>query len=281
MALRHLWAALNAKPFGMFLPPAWIGAIGFGMLGFLHPGLWLIGLGVGIGYLGILGSNKRFQQMVDTGALADASPQVDWHERRSRLLSQIEEADRRLQLSLEERIQTIARIYADGGLDPMGLEAEKLAKLAWLHLRLLADRAQARKVLSSGSAEATEMKRQKTELEQRLGATDLSADLRDSLDSRLEILKQRLDLQAKAKNRLELVEAEIARLGQQTNLIQEQAQLGGGSESLARSVDALSNSLHEAGSWMSQQQNSLAGVSDLLDSPAPKAFLKPKTAVSN
>ena len=43
----YLWAAFNARPFGMPVPPNWFGVAAFGLLGaFVHPGFWLIGAGV-------------------------------------------------------------------------------------------------------------------------------------------------------------------------------------------------------------------------------------------
>ena len=61
----YIRKAFNARPMGMFVPPNWIGLGSFAILGLLDPGFWVIGLGVELAYLWILGTNKRFQRLVD------------------------------------------------------------------------------------------------------------------------------------------------------------------------------------------------------------------------
>jgi hypothetical protein len=49
----------------MFVAPNWIGVGAFALLGFLNPGLWVVGAGLELAYLLTLASNKRFQRTVD------------------------------------------------------------------------------------------------------------------------------------------------------------------------------------------------------------------------
>ena len=63
--MEYVRAAFNAKPAGMFVPPNWIGLGVIGFLGILNPGFWLIGLGCELAYLGWLGTNPRFQNLVN------------------------------------------------------------------------------------------------------------------------------------------------------------------------------------------------------------------------
>ena len=44
-------AAFNARPFGMFVAPNWIGLGAFGLLGLMDPGFWVLGAGLELGYL--------------------------------------------------------------------------------------------------------------------------------------------------------------------------------------------------------------------------------------
>src|SRR5688572_15599270 len=60
----YIKSAFNARPLGMLIPPNWIGLAGFGMLGFLNPGFWLIGAGLEMAYLFGLATNPRFQRVV-------------------------------------------------------------------------------------------------------------------------------------------------------------------------------------------------------------------------
>ena len=60
----YLSKAFNARPFGMPIPPNWFGLATFGFLGaFIHPGLWLIGLGLEGIYLWALSQNARFRKV--------------------------------------------------------------------------------------------------------------------------------------------------------------------------------------------------------------------------
>ena len=61
---QYLKAAFNARPFGMLLPPNWIGLALFGLLGLMNPGFWVIGAGLELGYLGVLVTNGRFQRAI-------------------------------------------------------------------------------------------------------------------------------------------------------------------------------------------------------------------------
>ena len=44
----YLKAAFNARPFGMFIAPNWIGLAAIGLLGLTNPGFWLVGAAMGM-----------------------------------------------------------------------------------------------------------------------------------------------------------------------------------------------------------------------------------------
>src|SRR6185503_7645803 len=65
----YFWAAFNARPLGMPVPPNWFGLAAFGLLGALiNPGLWLVGLGLEGLYLWAIGRNARFRNTIDAAA---------------------------------------------------------------------------------------------------------------------------------------------------------------------------------------------------------------------
>ena len=75
--MKYWWAAFNARPLGMPVPPNWFGLAAVGLLGaFVNPALWLIGAGLELGYLQALSMNKRFRKTVDAtaGGGTPASP---------------------------------------------------------------------------------------------------------------------------------------------------------------------------------------------------------------
>ena len=63
--LRYIKEAFNARPWGMWIPPNWIGLAAFAFLGVLQPGFWIVGAGLELGYLVMLAGNGRFQRFVE------------------------------------------------------------------------------------------------------------------------------------------------------------------------------------------------------------------------
>ena len=47
----YVSAAFNARPFGMFVAPNWVGLAAVGLLGVVNPGFWVLGAGLELGYL--------------------------------------------------------------------------------------------------------------------------------------------------------------------------------------------------------------------------------------
>ena len=75
MSGRYLWAAFNARPLGMPLPPNWFGLGALGLLGaFISPGFWVLGVGLELAYLALLARNARFRRTVDAQQTQPADP---------------------------------------------------------------------------------------------------------------------------------------------------------------------------------------------------------------
>ena len=75
--MKYWWAAFNAKPFGMPIPPNWFGLAAIALLGaFLNPGLWLFGAGLELAYLKTLSGNATLPQDRRCRTAASA-PEVD------------------------------------------------------------------------------------------------------------------------------------------------------------------------------------------------------------
>src|SRR5262245_38612988 len=93
--LDYITAAFNARPWGMFVAPNWIGLGAFGLLGAtLDPGFWVVGAGLELGYLLLLATNPRFQRVVAAQPLSEAT--AGWNQRIQLLLGRLDPADRRL-----------------------------------------------------------------------------------------------------------------------------------------------------------------------------------------
>jgi hypothetical protein len=272
--MRTLWKAFTFRPLGMPIPPNFFGLATFGMLGaFLSPGFWLIGAGLEVAYLALLARNPRFRAAAEAGVLASRGEdeRVRAYEG---LLEKLPPDDRARQERLEERCADIAAsLPADAGLE----QEERLAQLAWLHLRLRAARGSLRAVVSEAAAEARGLQGQEDAARARLRAADLPAELRKSLEQQVQVIDRRQAAHAEARERLDRAEAELERITQQVALVRDQARLAAGEGAIAGAVDALAASLGEA-SRFAEAERELLGLDDPLVAPPPARLLERQRA---
>ncbi|MEO8139541.1 MAG: hypothetical protein ABI742_07850, partial [Gemmatimonadota bacterium] len=133
----YLKAAFNARPFGMFIAPNWIGIAAVGLLGFLNPGFWLIGAGVELAYLFGLATNTRFQRAISSGATAGT--EKEWKERMDAMVRRLSDNDQARYVAFVARCRAILDQFQQQ--DPSGssstVQGENLGKLTWVYVRLL------------------------------------------------------------------------------------------------------------------------------------------------
>lgn len=277
--LTYLGAAFNARPLGMPIPPNWVGLAAVGLLGLMNPGFWLIGAGLELGYLLVLTSNARFRRTVDAKYLQQASG--TWEEKRNALIERLPAAERKRQETLEERCRMVLA-HGQDGVNPLldGQQAESLAQLAWVHLRLLLSRSRLDRVVSEAEPPAEVAKRIR-DLQKRIAETTTSEGLKNSLTSQLEILTSRQASHASVRDQLTLIDAELERLRQQVELVREQTALSTDASGASRTIDALGATLGETTRWLSDQRQVLGEVEDLTTAPPPSALFaeraKPKS----
>ena len=269
MSARHLWAAFWARPLGMPVPPNLFGVATFALLGaLLNPGFWLIGAGLELVYLLTLSRSARFQAAVDAaGSGGRAAGQRE--ARHQALWSSLPRADQEAQAALEARCDEVLETL---GTEKGSTHADGLARLAWMHLKLLAARQALERVMASGSAEAGALEAQEQALARRLGGPDLSDELRRTLDQQAEVIRARRGGHLEAARRRERVQAELERIRQQVALVREQVLLSTGEAGVTSSVDSLSASLDEASRWLNDQQELLGSLDDLT-APPPRTLL--------
>ena len=267
--MSYVTAAFNARPFGMFVAPNWIGLAAMGLLGITNPGFWVLGAGLELGYLLTLATNSRFQRLVASGPLSVARSQ--WNERINRLLGRLEQEDRGRYAALAERCASIIELQTHGGSDtPIGIEtqADSLGRLSWMFLRLLVARATILKVL--GHSEVDEvLEQRRRNLEKQAQEESAPAELRRSLEGQIDILRQRIGQHAEADKKLAFIDAEFARIEEQVELIREQAALSTDPEILSRRIDEITATLGGTGQWIRDQQHVYGAMDDLLTEPPP------------
>jgi hypothetical protein len=267
---RYWWAAFNARPLGMPIPPNWFGLAAFGLLGlFLTPGFWLVGAGLELGYLAMLSTNPRFRRAIDVGDAPQDDP-VD--ARYLALVRSLDAEHGKRQAGMEARAREIlARLQ---GSPLMSAHADSLQQLVWLHLRLLAARQSVAEVVATGQREHASLQAQETQLQARLADPGLDPALRRSLEQQQAVIDQRQAAHADASRRHEHVESELQRIDQQVALIREQALLASDQGNLGESLDALAASFNEAHRWLDGQRDLLGALDGPLDQRLPQRVLQ-------
>jgi len=267
--LDYVTAAFNARPLGMFVAPNWVGLAAFALLGVSNPGFWVLGAGLELGYLLTLATNPRFQRAVSSRPLAAA--RTEWNERIQRLSSRIDRNDRERFQALSQRCASILDLQTHGATEtPQGIEtqADSLGRLSWMFLRLLVARSTILTVVREGEDEEL-LAQRRAALERQAGDESAPADLRRSLSGQIEILQQRIDQRVEAERKLTYIDAELARIEEQVELIREQAALSTDPEILSRRIDEITATLGGTGQWIRDQQQVYGAMEDLLTEPPP------------
>lgn len=315
----YVRAAFNARPLGMPIPPNWIFLAAVAMLGTIDRGFLVLGAGLELAYLGLLSGNERFRRVVR--ARAGSGETSAWQQTVDRLTKQLSTFDRERQEALDARCREIvedleraASLDAGPGVatavpgadasDHAAVEsaAASLARLSWMHLRLLVTRQAIVEALSDADADPRSeargsrggergrdrrswadlgvagdrsLQQRLDELREQLADESLASDLRNSLTGQAEILEQRLAHRREARERLVFLEAELARIEQQVELVREQAVGAPDAEAVSRRIDDIAATLGGTATWIREQQKIYGGVSDLLAEPPPAA--RPRT----
>src|SRR5262245_13158241 len=118
----YVGAAFNARPFGMFVAPNWVGLAGFGLLGLVNPGFWVLGAGLELGYLAVLSTNNRFRRLVSANATSGTDEA--WEQKVAKLLAGLDERSRRRYQSLSSRCRGILDQQTSVSEVTHGLEAQ-------------------------------------------------------------------------------------------------------------------------------------------------------------
>ena len=271
--MSYVFAAFNAKPWGMPVAPNWVALAGFAMAGVINPGFWAIGAGVELGYLLTLATNKRFMRVVDAAGRVEVSDSS----RITRMLAGLLSEDTGRYNRLMQRCREILREQASHGAD-ISAQNEGLSRLMLLYLQLLVTRQDISRVLGEGNErkpgkegqgeqEGGELATRAEELQRQLKNQEIGPELRNSLEGQLEILRQRLAARQEAAQKLDFVNAELVRIQEQVELVREQAALSTDPASLAQRIDSIAGSLTQTGQWIRDQQSILGKLDDITTEP--------------
>ena len=212
-----------------------VSAACFVILGFAHPGFWLLGLGVELAFVTALAGNRRFQRVVD--ALDQQRESVDAETRRDALVRRLDAEGARRLAALERRCDRVMSLHGELGSDVYVVQssADATRHLRWAYFKLLL----ARQYLTSDEVRADErtVLQQMAALERDLAAGTVSAQVRQSKAATLEILKKRLRTIQQREESLRAIDSDLERIEAQVDLAVEAAAVRGQVEAAAPSAE--------------------------------------------
>lgn len=249
------------------LPVNYLGLAAFGVLGLLNPGFWFLGAAAELVYLTGLAGNGRYQKLVQAERLDVV--QRDWEASLERAVAQLEPRSRERYLRLLRQCREILGhtesldVSLGVSLGNMrDLRARSLNQLLGIFLRLLASREAIADTVER--LDKAGLEKEIGRLEKQLGAAAAANNdaLKRSIEGTLSIQSKRLENQQRATSSLAVIDAELARIEQQVELIREEAAVSGGPEALSHRLDAVTSTMSETTRWMDEQASLIGGLAD-------------------
>lgn len=274
-----LWAyikeAFRATYLGMFVSPSWMIIAVFGFLGIvLSPGFFLIGTGLELAYLLTIATNPRFQSYVQNKVRGQLLLQQkrELSKQADKLVKQLNDEEKNRFNNLKSRCDSIIEPYSSQyhlTAQIIDQHTQSLNKLLWIFLQMLVTKHAITRSLQGvvNSKVQADFTQRINALQNQLNDKTVTDGLRKSLESKLEILKLRLQTLSEAKQKLTYIDAELDRIEQQVELIREQAVVSKDSQGIADRIALASSSLNQTGEWIKQQEGFLDSIEDVTEPP--------------
>jgi hypothetical protein len=216
-----------------------LASAGFFILGFGHPGFWLLGLAAEAALLPSLAFNKRFQNYVDATErqLTTGDSQV----KRSALVQTLPPEDRKRIEALDRRCAKVLDVYRNAQAEEFLVETnrEALDNLKWVYTKLLIARFH---LLTAGTEDTAEsLQRKIVSLEKDLQDSQETPALRQSKTATVDILKRRLANIERRGQSLEEVESDLTRVESQVDLILDNAAMQGKPQTISTDLQLASD----------------------------------------
>jgi hypothetical protein len=216
-----------------------LASAGFLILGFGHPGFWLLGLAAEAALLPTLAFNKRFQNYVDAAErqLTTGDSQV----KRTALVQTLPPEDRKRIEALDRRCAKVLDVYRNAQAEEFLIETnrEALDNLKWVYTKLLIARFH---LLTAGTEDTAEsLQRKILSLEKDLQDSQETPALRQSKTATLDILRRRLANIERREQSLEEVESDLTRVESQVDLVLDNAAMQGKPQTISTDLQLASD----------------------------------------
>lgn len=234
------WAAPDTAGLGR-IPWNAVAVTGFLILGFGHPGFWMLGMALEATYLYALAMNDRFRRLVDAGAMQEVAGTVE--EQRIALVQKLIPPAQHHLGKLEAKCERVLALTQESQAGEFLVDNNRdaLAQLRWLYLKLLL----ARQNLQSAEANspARDLRTQMERIERDLGSQKITPSLRESKEATRQLLIQRLHALDRREQTLQEIESDLARIEAQVDLALDQAEIRGKPETISANIGLVSQLL--------------------------------------
>ena len=229
-----------------------------------------------LGYLGFLGMNPRFQNVLKGQRKLPPPIPVNPTQRFAQLMAFLSPEDEQRFESLRHRCMELLNLRRsmnakDGTTGVEDFRGESLDRMLWLYLKLLHQRSGLEQFLGATHREQIDAELKSAEAQLATAqARDQSSGMPESrlttsIRDRVTTIRERLDNHHKASDGLELVTAEIEKTGQQITHLCEVGMTMSDSAGLSVQIDTISQSLQSSEKLFSEA--SFSQIYD--DEPAP------------
>jgi len=235
---------------------------GFAILGFSHPGFWLLGVGCEAAYLLLLAGNPRFQNLVR--GMRKAEIRQTWSQREAGMLDQLDRQSRQRYTNLVDRCRSVVQAdeLPEIGSTIAGLKSEGLNQLLLIFLKLLCLRCRILDTLAK--TDKQELEADILSLNEKIAKEAETSSVRRALQGTLEIQKTRIDNLDKSRDNLKFTETELDRIEKQVCLLIEEMAVSRNPEQWSLTLDGVVKSLQGTSKWMSDNST----LFETIDRPA-------------
>jgi hypothetical protein len=248
-----------------------LGAVGFLILGFGHPGFWFLGLAAEAAIVPALAFNKRFQKVVDAEDRQLSSG--DSQSKRYSLVKLLPSDYQSRLAVLEVRCDKVLEVYRNAQAEEFLIDTNRdaLENLKWVYLKLLIARYH---LLTAGTEDTPESLEKKiASLQGELQSPRESPALRQSKAATLDILNRRLANIQRRGQSLEEVESDLTRVESQVDLILDNAAMQGKPQTISTDIELASDLV--SGGMFGDAESTVAALDR--DYSKPRAVAKTAT----
>ena len=249
-----------------------LASIAFVILGFGHPGFWLLGLAAEAAILPTLAFNKRFQNVVD--ATERQLNSGDSQNKRTALVQALPPDDRKRIEALDRKCAKVLDVYRNAQAEEFLIETNRdaLDNLKWVYTKLLIARFH---LLTAGTDDTAEsLQRKILSIQNDLRDAQETPALHQSKAATLDILKRRLANIERRGQSLEEVESDLTRVESQVDLILDNAAMQGKPQTISTDLQLASDLV--GGGLFGEAESAVAD----LDRDYGQSCTPGKTAVS-